>query len=136
MKNIIEKIKVLNFPPDQYVVIGSGILVALEIRAAADIDMSVLPELHKKLRESGEWEEDIRYDGRIFLKKDDFEINPELSWEGYRTSTAEAIKSALIIDGVPFLNLEELKKFKKALGRDKDFADIRLIDDYLLAIGK
>lgn len=134
MKSIIEKIKVLNLPPDQYVVIGSGTMAALGIREASDIDMSVLPELHKKLRESGEWEEDVRY-GKVFLKKDDFEINPGLSWEGYNTSTAEAIKSALIIDGVPFLNLDELKKFKRALGRDKDFADIRLIDDYLLTVG-
>lgn len=134
MKSIIEKIKVLNLPPNQYVIIGSGTMVALGIREASDIDMSVLPELHKKLRESGEWEEDVRY-GKVFLKKDDFEINPELSWEDYQTSTAEAIQSAMIIDGIPFLNLQELKKFKQALGRDKDFADIKLIDDYLLTIG-
>lgn len=134
MKNIIEKIKVLNFPPDQYVVIGSGTMAALGIREASDIDMSVLPELHKKLRESGEWEEDVRY-GKVFLKKDDFEINPGLSWGDYQTTTAEAIQSALIIDGIPFLNLYELKKFKQALGRDKDFADIKLIDDHLLTAG-
>lgn len=135
MKSIIEKIKDLNLPPDQYVVIGSGTLAALGIRQASDIDMSVLPELHRKLRKSGEWREEERY-GKVFLKKDDFEVNPGLSWEGYKTTTEEAIKSALIIDGIPFLNLEELKKFKTALGREKDLKDIKLIDDYLLGVSK
>lgn len=97
MENIIEKIKTLNLPPDQYVVIGSGTMAALGIREASDIDMSVLPELHKKLREGGEWEEDVRY-GKVFLKKDDFEVNPDLSWGDYKTTTAEAVQSALIID--------------------------------------
>lgn len=29
------------------------------------------------------------------------------------------------------MNLKELRKFKKALGRDKDNVDIALIDEYL-----
>lgn len=134
MENIVEKIKTLNLPPEQYVIIGSGPLAVLGIRQAADIDISVLPELHKKLRESGEWKEEERYK-KIFLMKDGVEINPELSWPGYNTSTAEAIKSAMFIDGIPFMNLQELKKFKLTLGRDKDIEDVGLIDNYLQKIG-
>jgi hypothetical protein len=130
MNDIIEKIKVLNFPQDQYVVIGSGIMSALGIRDAGDIDISVLPELHKKLCSDNTWKQDERYQ-KIFLTKVGIEINPELSWEDYPTTTEEAVRTATIIDGVPFLNLEELKKFKKALGREKDFKDIELINDYL-----
>lgn len=130
MNNIIEKIKVLNFPLDQYVVIGSGIMSALGIRDARDIDISVLPELHKKLCNDSEWKQEERYQ-KIFLTKEGIEINPELSWEDYPTTTQEAVRTATIIDGIPFLNLDELKKFKRALGREKDFKDIELIDDYL-----
>ena len=59
------------------------------------------------------------------------DIIPRLSWSEYSTSSGEAIASAMIIDGIYFMNLKELKKFKKALGREKDFADIKLIDEYL-----
>ena len=86
--------------------------------------------MHQKLRETGEWQEEEKY-GKIFLKKDVFEINPELSWEEYDTTIEKAISSALVIDGINFMNLEELYKFKKALGRDKDLRDIILIKNYL-----
>ena len=128
--NIIEKIKKLNLTMGEYVIIGSGILDALGIRKANDIDISALPQLYSRLRATGEWNEEERY-GKIFLKRNGIEINPQLSWSAYPTSTEEAISSAMIIDGIPFMNLKELRKFKKALGRDKDFADIILIDEYL-----
>lgn len=127
--NIIQKIKELNFPPDQYVVFGSGTLDILGIRSAVDIDISVTKDLHEELRKSGEWKEEEKY-GKIFLKNDVFEINPELCWEKYKTTTEEAITCALIIEDIPFINLDELIKFKQALGREKDFKDIELINKY------
>lgn len=128
--NIIEKIKELNLPKDQYVVIGSGVMDILGIRRANDIDLSVTKELHQKLRETGKWEEYENY-GKIFLKKDVFEINGELSWDKYKTTTEEVIKTAFLIDGIPFMNTEELIKFKMAFGRKKDFKDIELIKEYI-----
>ncbi len=133
MKNIIERIKGLNFPADQYVVVGSGLLDALGIRKAADIDIAVLPDLHKKLCEDSDYEKYEKY-GKVFLKKEDVDIIPSLSWSEYPTTTEEAIRSAMIIDNIPFMNPQELKKFKQALGRDKDIKDIRLIDDYLSTV--
>lgn len=129
--NIIQKIKELNFPQGQYVVVGSGILDVLGIRKATDIDIAVTKELHQKLKESGEWEEHQRYELiRVFLKKDVYEIIPQLNWEDYDTTTEEAISSATIIEDIPFMNLNELIKFKTALGREKDFKDIELIKEY------
>jgi hypothetical protein len=128
--NIIGKIKELNLPKDQYVVIGSGVMDILGIRRANDIDLSVTKELHQKLRETGEWEEYENY-GKIFLKKDVFEINGELNWDKYKTTTEEVIKTAFLIDGIPFMNIEELIKFKMASGREKDFKDIELIKEYI-----
>lgn len=128
--NIIEKLKSLNIPSDQYVVISSGTLDILGIRKANDIDLSITKELHKNLRKTGNWKEDIRHN-KVFLLKDDIEINPDVSWEGYKTTTKELIKSALVVDGINFMNLEEVVKFKKALGREKDFKDIELIEKYL-----
>jgi len=128
--NIIEKIRELNLPTGEYVVIGSGIMDVLGIRKAHDIDISVLPSLHASLRATGDWSEEIRYE-KIFLIKDGVDINPHLSWSDYDTTTGEAIASATRIDGIDFMNLHELRKFKTALGRDKDLADIELIDMYI-----
>lgn len=129
-KNLVDKVKGLNFPAGRYVVVGGGILAALGIRDTSDIDIAVMPELYAKLRSTGEWQEEERY-GKLFLMQDDVDIIPRLDWEGYSTTTKDAIASAVIIDGVPFMNLEELKKFKKALGREKDAADEKLIEQYL-----
>jgi len=126
---IIEKVKKLNLPIGQYVVIGSGILDALGIRSANDIDLTVLPELHENLRSTGLWKEENRY-GKIFLIQEGIEINPDISWDAYPVSTEEVIKTAHVIDGVPFMNLDELIRFKTALGREKDFEDIERILDY------
>ena len=128
--NIIAEVKKLDLPLGQYVVIGSGIMAQLGLREANDVDIAVTPNLYAKLRASGEWEEEERY-GKIFLKKDAVEINPRLDWVSYPTTAEEAIASATIIDGVPFINLNELVTFKRALGRGKDLPDIVIIEEYL-----
>lgn len=127
--NIVAKIKALNFPKGQYVVVASGILEVLNIRDSNDIDIVVTKTLFDKLRKSGEWTEVIKYE-KIFLKGDGVDIIPHLDWEKYSTTTEEAIESAYYHEGIAFLNLEELCKFKLALGREKDLNDIKLIRDY------
>lgn len=127
--NIIEKIKNLNLPLGKYVVIGSGILEALNIRPAVDIDIAVLPQLYKQLKETGEWKESEKH-GKYCLEKETFEIATGVSWGNYKPAMEEIIASATLIDGIPFMNLDELIKFKIALGREKDFEDIGLIKNY------
>lgn len=127
--NIIEKIKELNFPKEHYVVIGSGTMDVLGIRKAQDIDISTSEELFEVLKNSGDWEEYEKY-GRPFLKKDVFEINNQLNWDKYNTVLEEANKTALFIDDIPFLSLDELVKFKTASGREKDIQDIKLIKEF------
>ncbi len=41
------------------------------------------------------------------------------------------IKEAEIIDGIPFVRLEEVRDYKAFLNRDKDKNDVRLIDQFL-----
>lgn len=126
---IIKKIKELNFPNGEYVVVGSGLLEALGIRTASDIDIAASPALVERLRKTGEWKQEYRWN-KLFLAKEGIDIITKLDWEDYPTTTAEAIKTATIIDGAPFLNIKETIKFKKALGREKDFKDIALLEKY------
>ena len=128
--NIIEKAKELNFLPGEYVIVGSGPLDALGIRPASDLDIAVVPELLARLRATGEWEEEERY-GKTFLMKEGVDIIPQLSWEAYPTSTEEAIASAMVIDGIYFMNLNELKKFKTNIST---MGSTKANLDFLLAI--
>lgn len=127
--NIIEKIKKLNLPRDQYVIVSGSVLDVLGIRKASDIDIVVTKKLFDEMRGTGEWQEVEKYN-RIFLNREGFDIIPQLNWEKYTTTAEEAISSAFVIEGIPFMNLDELIKFKTALGREKDFKDIELIKNY------
>lgn len=127
---MLKKIKKLQFPLGQYVVVGSGIMDVLGIRKARDIDIVVTLKLYNDLRATKKWKEEEHH-GEIFLKQNGIDIIQKLEWDEYTTTTQEAILSAVLIGGVPFMNLEELKKFKTSLGRKKDFKDIYLIDQYL-----
>jgi len=40
------------------------------------------------------------------------------------------LKSAEIMNGLPFVKLEFIKQFKQLLGRDKDLKDIALISKF------
>ncbi|MEI6280979.1 MAG: zinc ABC transporter substrate-binding protein [bacterium] len=128
--NILNEIKKLNLPFGEYVVVGSGILDILNIRKANDVDILATSRLHEKLRNTGEWKESIKYN-KIFLEKDMFEIIPELSLDNYKTPTEELIGSAIVVDNIPFMNLDELCKFKQSRGKEKDLEDIILVNNYL-----
>lgn len=134
---IFEKVKSLNLPVGSYTVISSGSLEAHGIRPAKDIDLQVTTELYQRLKDQG-WEEklvDPSVDFKV-LQKDNFEASdemiifkdPKVTW---LPNPQDVIDNSDIIDGVAFMNLEDLKKFKQAMGREKDFADIKLIDTYL-----
>lgn len=127
--DIFKKLKELNFPLGEYVSVGSAPLAARGIREAGDLDIAVTPKLLKKLIDSKKYQKVEKY-GKLFLEADNIEISPELNRDGYSITTEEAIKTADIINGYPFLNITETIKFKKALGREKDFKDIELLKDY------
>lgn len=53
---------------------------------------------------------------------------------GFREYTPDPqylIDNAEIINGVPFVKLEEVIKWKKAFGRPKDLEDIKRIEEFL-----
>lgn len=135
--NIFKKLKELNFPLGEYVLVGSGPLAARELREASDLDIAVTDKLWQQLFDSGNYKTEERY-GRLFLAEpdsEDVDIIKQLDWEAYPTTVEEAIASADIIQDFPFLSIPETIKFKTALGREKDFRDIKMLEDYL-ASGK
>lgn len=129
-QEIIDRIKQHNLPVDDYVVFGSGPLAAAGIRPAADIDLVVAPQLFDQMRKSG-WQQAEGLRGEPRLTYGDFEVFMEWNFGGYCPTLSELQESADVIDGIPFVNLREVNKWKQVCGRPKDIADINLINLYL-----
>ena len=128
--NIFQKVKNLNLPKDKYTVFGGGVLEALKIRKRGDIDLVVTQDVYADLKEKG-WREIVRLDGTKSLKENNFDIAVNLNCGGYKAPTKYLLEKSTIIEGVPFVNLEEIIKFKKCRNSKKDRNDIKLIKEYL-----
>jgi len=133
--DIYKKLHELNLPLSEYVVVG-GTIEAHDIRKAHDLDILVTPNLYQKLQSKGFKQcmcDQCLKTSRLILKKDDVDILPNLMFGDYIGDTKKLIKTADIVHGYPFIKLLEFIKFKKQLGRPKDFEDIKLMKDYLRA---
>lgn len=130
---MFKKLKELNFPRGEYVVVG-GSMEAYGIRKANDLDILVTPNLYKRLLKTGYEQCTCKMcleSSRLILKKDNVDILPNFMLNNYIGDTKELIHNADIIKGFPFIKLSELIKFKKELGRKKDFEDIKLMKKHL-----
>lgn len=137
--SVSQRVKKHNLPMGEYVVVG-GAMEAHGIRKAKDLDIVVTSKLFGELIKKG-WnvcecdkcKEKLKAGIKEqIIKRDGLDILSEYSWyDKYHADTTYLIKNADIVDGVPFVQLEELVKWKKACGRPKDIHDIELIEQYL-----
>lgn len=130
---VIGRIKALGLPQGSFVVIGSGILAALGIRQTSDIDLAADGATYEMLAaESREWTEEDTGHGLRLMSSDgvievwrDWSPAPSGDW-----SVEELLRDAVVIDGVAFVSLERVRRWKLWRGREKDLRDVALIDAY------
>ena len=130
--DVVSEVKKLNLPVGKYAVVGSGAMAVRNIRPAHDIDLIVTQDIYKYLKASG-WKE-VHFPGTLqpwVLFKDLFDVSTSWSVGDYHPKPSELMANTDIIDGVAFVSLEDLLKWKKTCRRDKDLADIKLIEAYL-----
>ena len=122
---LMERVKALPFPKEDYWVITGGAMVLYGLREQThDIDMGCTSRLADELEQQGA-EISIRKDGTRKLVLDgDVEIME--NWLYDRVETVEDI---------PVISLKGLKEMKLSLGREKDLRDVALIDAYLASRG-
>ena len=122
---LIERVKALPFPKEDYWVITGGAMVLYGLREQThDIDLGCTSRLADELEQQGA-EVSIRKDGtRKLVLGGDVEIME--NWLYDRVETVEDI---------PVLSLKGLKEMKLSLGREKDLRDVALIDAYLASRG-
>ena len=134
---IIDAVKRLGLPADDFVVVSSAALAMRGIREAKDIDIVVTPCLWKEL--STQHSVDIYHGVERIRCYDRIEIlNPHDSVYGDKgpVPLADLITEADVIDGIRFNNLDHLKAIKRVLAREKDLRDIAIIDTYRTSAGK
>lgn len=129
----LAELKKMDWPADEFVVVGSGPLAIRGIREAKDLDIIVTEKLWDKLTEDhvptvNEWGVE-----RATVAEDVEILNPAQSLFGNSdvATMKEIFDTADVFDGVKFINLDYLKKIKAKLGRKSDLRDIALIDGYL-----
>jgi len=127
--DILKQALDLNLPLGKYAIFGSGPMAIRGIREPQDIDIIVTPSLYKELHHLG-WREEGS--GRKkHLVNNSIEIFDSWDFDNYNPNLEQLIREAEIINGVPIVQLDEVIKWKKAFGGDKDLADIKLIQNYL-----
>lgn len=119
-----DDLKNLALPPSQYAIFGSGPMAIRGIREANDIDLIVKKDLWDDLA--------VRYSSLV----DGYKIvinGIEIfhSWKDIDINLNELIDTADVFNGVRYVKLENVIKWKENLKRPKDIEDIKLIRAYL-----
>lgn len=127
-EKIVAQVKALNLPEHSYIVCG-GAMAAAGIRGAADIDLFVSKEAFELLRSRG-WEQ-VQKGNVQPLVRGLIEVHDNWDFGPYSPTLEELLESAVVVDGVPFASLQEVKKWKAIAAWPKDLADIALIDEFL-----
>jgi hypothetical protein len=129
LSSLIAQLNNLKLPKGKYVVVSSGALAAHGIREANDLDILVTQEVFSDLAKKHQI---TTHSGREVIESGDLEImgKGSIFTEGEIATIEEILSSADVIDGVPYINLNLLKKFKQKMGREKDLKDIELIEKY------
>lgn len=127
----IKGVKELGLAEEDHVVIGSGILCALNIRQADDIDIVVSERIFEGLIQSEDWNRSNFDDGTFVLVKGVYEIGVDRKLQDAEPTLEELKKDQVVIHGVPFISLKRVMDLKLERGWAKDLVDVELIQSYL-----
>lgn len=128
---LIRLLETLALPASDYVVTGSGPLLAHGLKDTIhDLDIVARGAAWQLVAAKGKVIPSQSGLGkRIVFHHGDIEIFDH--WLGGLTDVDAMIDSAEFIEGVPFLTLRDTLRWKRGLGRAKDLPDIALIERYL-----
>ena len=126
-----DRVKAVGLPLDRVIVIASGVLNAYGIRRAGDIDLAVEAELFTDLARREEWQRHTAEWGETYYRNGECE-----AWAGWTEPGEnhplydELLPNTEVIDDVRYMTLDYVKQWKTLRARDKDLADIELINAY------
>jgi len=117
----LDELRALDLPPGSFAIFGSGPLAVRGWRVAKDLDIivrkPVWDELAKRFPMNGKG---------TGLAVGHIELFAE--WKPWFDDADMLIDTAETIEGLPFVRLEHVITWKKAMGREKDLKDLALIE--------
>lgn len=117
-QSLSQRLKELSFPEKEYWVVAGGAMVLHGLRPQThDIDLGCSTLLADRLEQQGYCVSHCEDGTRKIVYSEDIEI-----FENWIEGKIE------IMNGVPVVSVDGLIQMKKKLGRDKDLADIALIE--------
>ena len=133
-KRIFDVVKELNLPIGHFAITSSGPIGVRGLRQINDADIivdnylwSILVKEHKPETDNGLTK--ITLSGGLVEVLGEGSFFSNYSPED--PTVEHQIKTAEVIDGLPFVKLKFIRHFKEKLGREKDLKDIGIIDQYL-----
>lgn len=91
----------------------------------------VTEKLYRVLKDSENWEEKMHINKNISLSNNIFEIFKSWNFKNYHPSINKLIKNSIYIEDIPFVNIQEVLKWKRIRSLNKDKIDVKLIMEYL-----
>ena len=133
----------LNLPPEDFAVFGSAPIAAhglMDFSLVTDLDLVARKsawEKAKTLSEVPPKETDLKFGDFLgfFKKGEDFDIQIYTGWPDGNWDVDELIDTADTINGIKFVNLENVLKWKrekvKRTSKQKDLDQIKLLEEHL-----
>ncbi len=129
--NIVDVVKKFGVDLDKCAVFGSGPICVRGLRDFKDVDLIVTKDVFEKFKTRGkEFTTNSGNEGLLF-DVDGIEVEMFYEWAPGEWNATELINDADVMDGVRFVQLDKVLEWKKIMGREKDLADIEIINKYL-----
>lgn len=128
MSSVFDQVRSLNLPAGKFAIFGSGPIVARGLRDTVDVDVIVTDDVFDELAKDPSWVKVQMRDHHDALKKEGLEIYH--TWAPGAWDIDELIKSAEMIDGLPFVQLDAVVEWKTLRDEGKDKGDLELIEKW------
>ncbi|MFC1612312.1 hypothetical protein ACFL29_00480 [Patescibacteria group bacterium] len=132
MKIFLKIIKALELPKGKFAIFGSGPMAVRKLREGRDVDLIVTEDILDEYKEKPGWQyRKFTRDKREIEAVERDAIEMYKDWGPGKWNIKRLINESEIIDGLPFVRLEEVLRWKKISAREKDLNDIKLIEEFL-----
>ncbi len=129
MKRLFRHLNSLNLPQNEFAIFGSGPLIIRNIIAAAnDLDIICRGSAWETVQQLGTMEYLDNYDVTVVTMCDG-RLSFGTSWGIGDFDIDELIDSAEIIEGLPFVRLQHVVRYKLQRASDKDMLHLKALED-------
>jgi hypothetical protein len=126
----LEEVRKMKLPLGKYAILGSGPLAVRGIRDTRDVDLIVTPDVYSYYKKQKGWKLRCLW-GNFFLRKGKVELWKRVGFWKPIVDISAFIERAEVIDGLPFVNLQDFLSYKRRAFRAKDKVDVGLAEEYL-----